>query len=231
VSYDSSTSNLRLYVNNVKVAHTFYEAATATGGNVTIGANSNTTTVGEHFKGDISFARMVHGARYRTDTIAPITNSNAITVESGAPLGTLDPNDQLSIRIFDSQVQTLDRFTSMVDRKPDRGFSSERAFDTVTFSSQAGYEKRRLKSRRSKRSYSLQYTNVTGVEKTAIENFYNARSGEFEAFSFDLSHINESGTITTRFDGTLKVQQVLSTGSQLTENFFTVSFNLKETFD
>ena len=74
-------------------------------------------------------------------------------------------------------------------------------------------------------------TNVTGVEKTAIENFYNARSGEFEAFSFDLSHINESGTITTRFDGTLKVQQVLSTGSQLTENFFTVSFNLKETFD
>jgi len=231
VSYDSSTQNLRLYVNNVKVAHTQYVAATATGGNVTIGANSNTTTVGEHFKGDISFSRMVHGARYRTDTIAPITSSNAITLESGAPLGTLDPNDQLSIRIFDSQVQTLDRFTSMSDRKPDKGFSSDRSFDTITFTSQAGYEKRRLKSRRSKRQYSLQYTNVTGIEKTAIENFYNARSGEFEAFSFDLSHINEAGTITTRFAGPLKVQQVLSTGSQLTENFYTVSFNLQETYD
>jgi hypothetical protein len=119
----------------------------------------------------------------------------------------------------------------MTDRKPDKGFSSDRSFDTITFTSQAGYEKRRLKSRRSKRQYSLQYTNVTGIEKTAIENFYNARSGEFEAFSFDLSHINEAGTITTRFAGPLKVQQVLSTGSQLTENFYTVSFNLQETYD
>ena len=69
------------------------------------------------------------------------------------------------------------------------------------------------------------------MEKTAIENFYNARSGEFEAFTFDLTHINESGTITTRFDGPLSVQQVHAAGDQLTENFYTVSFKLQETYD
>ena len=52
----------------------------------------------------------------------------------------------------------------------------------IIFNSQAGYEKRRLRSRRSKRNYNLQYTNITGIEKTAIENFYNARSGAFEPF-------------------------------------------------
>ena len=77
----------------------------------------------------------------------------------------------------------------------------------------------------------MSYTNVSGIEKNAIENFYNARSGEFEAFTFDLTHINEAGTITARFDGPLNVQQVHSAGSALTENFFTVSFNLQETYD
>ena len=104
-------------------------------------------------------------------------------------------------------------------------------FAVETFISHAGYEKRRLKSRRPTRNYDLQYTNITGVEKTAIENFYNARSGDFESFSFDLSHLNESGTITTRFDGPLSTTQILSSGSSLTENFYTVGFKLKETFD
>ena len=231
VSYDASTNNLRLYVNNVKVAHTGYVAATATGGNVSIGANSNTTTAGEFFNGDISFARMAHVARYRTDSHAPIVSSNAITVQSGAPLGSDYSGDSLSIRVYDSSVETLDRFTSMADRKPDRGITSSRAFDVTTFASQAGYEKRRLKSRRSKRSYELQYSSITGVEKTAIENFYNARSGEFESFSFDLSHINESGIITTRFAGPLQIEQSYSVGSRLIDNFYTVSFSLQEVFD
>ena len=150
---------------------------------------------------------------------------------SGAPLGSVSSEDTLSIRVFDAEIVTSDRFTSMADRKPDKGFTAERSFDTITFNSQAGYEKRRLRSRRSKRNYSLNYTNITGIEKTAIENFYNARSGEFEAFTFDLSHINESGTITTRFDGPLSVTQVLSTGANLTQNFYTVAFKLQETYD
>ena len=101
----------------------------------------------------------------------------------------------------------------------------------TTFASQAGYEKRRLRSRRSKRSYDIKYTSITGVEKTAIENFYNARSGEFESFSFDLSHINETGTITTRFQGPLSIEQTYSTGSRLIDNFYMVSFKLQEVFD
>ena len=119
----------------------------------------------------------------------------------------------------------------MTDRRPDKGISSSRTFDVNTFASQAGYEKRRLRSRRSKRDYNLTYTAITGVEKTAIENFYTARSGEFESFSFDLSHINETGTITTRFNGPLSIEQTYSTGALLTENFYTVSFSLQEVFD
>ena len=233
VSYEKNDQNLRLYVNNVKVAHTGFLASNSAAelaGNIIIGSNSNSASEGERFSGLIDFTRLSHSARYRSDGISPIINHTP-TVISGAPLGAVSSEDTLSIRVFDSEVSTLDRFNSMADRKPDKGFTAERAFDTITFNSQAGYEKRRLRSRRSKRNYNLQYTNITGVEKTAIENFYNARSGEFEAFTFDLSHLNESGTITTRFEGPLSVTQVLSTGSNLTQNFYTVAFKLQETYD
>ena len=229
VSYDRAQQNLRLFVNNVKVAHKNF-TANDFAGNVVIGANSNVAANGELFKGQIDFTRLSHSVRYRGTGHSPIV-SHTPTVISGAPLGSVDTSDTLSIRVFDSEVLTSDRFNSMADRKPDKGFSAERKFDTITFESQAGYEKRRLRSRRSKRSYNLSYTNVTGVEKTAIENFYNARSGEFEAFTFDLTHINEIGTITTRFDGPLSVDQVHSGGTALTENFYTVSFKLQETYD
>jgi len=46
-----------------------------------------------------------------------------------------------------------------------------------------------------------------------------------------LSHINETGTITTRFNGPLSIEQTYSTGALLTENFYTVSFSLQEVFD
>lgn len=229
VSYEKNTQNLKLYVNNVKVAHKNM-TATNFAGNVIIGANSNSASEGERFTGLIEFTRLAHAARYRAGGTAPIINHTP-TVISGAPLGAVDSDDTLSIRVFDSEVVSQDRFNSMADRRPDKGFSAQRKFDTIKFESQAGYEKRRLRSRRSRRSYDLSYTNITGIEKTAIENFYNARSGEFEAFTFDLTHINEIGTITTRFDGPLSVQQVHSAGSALTENFYTVSFKLQETYD
>ena len=229
VSYEKNTQNLKLYVNNVSVAHKNMTASDFNG-NVIIGSNSNTASEGERFTGLIEFTRLSHSARYRSGGIAPLVNYTP-TVISGAPLGAVDSDDTLSIRVFDSEVVTADRFNSMADRRPDKGFSAQRKFDTIKFESQAGYEKRRLRSRRSRRSYDLSYTNITGIEKTAIENFYNARSGEFEAFTFDLTHINEIGTITTRFDGPLSVQQVHSAGSALTENFYTVSFKLQETYD
>jgi hypothetical protein len=126
---------------------------------------------------------------------------------------------------------TTDSFTSMADRKPDRGYSSDREYNTILFETESGYEKRRLRSRRSKRTYDLQYTNVTGLEKYAIENFYAQRSGNFESFYLDLEHLNEAGTVRVRFDGALKIEHVLSAGSNVLQNFYTVSFTLKETYD
>ena len=235
LSYDKTTANLRLYVQNKLVKHVNYNPTITafTTGALTIGANDDVSggsaASQERYKGKIEYIRMADGARYRTATVNALTTT--ATVIGGAPLGAIDVADTLSIRIFDASVSVSDRFNSMIDRKPDKGFTTDKSFAVDTFTSQAGYEKRRLKSRRATRNYSLQYTNISGVEKTAVENFYNARSGEFESFSFDLSHLNESGTITTRFSGPLKISQVLSSGSSLTENFYTVSFDLKETFD
>jgi len=206
----------------------FMQSNVATEGDVGIGANSGGA---EKFTGNVSFVRMTESLLYSGTGHQPLLNTAVITKEAGAPLGAVDSGDTLTVRIFDSAVETIDRFTSMADRRPDTGIESSRTFDTIKFESQAGYEKRRLRSRRSKRTYTLTYTNVTGIEKQAIENFYIARSGEFESFSFDLSHINESGTITTRFEGPLQVNQVLSSGANLTQNFYTINFNLKEVYD
>lgn len=126
---------------------------------------------------------------------------------------------------------TTATFTSMADRKPDKGYNIQREYNTILFETESGYEKRRLRSRRSKRTYDLQYTNISGLEKYAIENFYSSRSGNFEAFYLNLEHLNESGTIRVRFDGPLKIDHVLSSGSNVLENFYTVSFTLKETYD
>ena len=168
--------------------------------------------------------------RYRTPEIAAVTDFTP-DILTGAPLGSIDASDSLSIRVFDGTVDTQDRFSSMADRKPDKGFSIDTTFDVATFSSQSGYEKRRLKSRRSKRQFQIQYSNLHGIGKRAIDDFYKARSGNFESFTFDLAHLSESGTATVRFEGPLKVQQVLSASSNLRDNFFSVSFTLNEVFD
>ena len=237
VSYDKVTSRLRLYVQNSLVGNVAYTPSVTkfSSGPLVIGANGavsgGSAASRERFKGKMEYMRFAKVAKLRGATAPGQAFPTTATVIGGAPLGSADIADTLSVRVFDAEVTETDRFNSMADRKPDVGFSTEKVFGVETFTSQAGYEKRRLKSRRPLRNYKLQYTNITGVERTAIENFYNARSGTFESFSFDLSHLNESGIITTRFDGALAITQVLSAGTALTENFFTVSFDLKETFD
>jgi hypothetical protein len=134
------------------------------------------------------------------------------------------PND--AVGLF-----TTDTFSSMADVKPDSGFTSAQEFNTIIFESESGYEKRRLRSRRPKRTYSLQYTNLTGLEKTAIERFYRERSGSFDSFNFDLAHINEVGTVRVRFEGSIKIDHILSTGANALQNYYTVSFDVKESFD
>ena len=85
--------------------------------------------------------------------------------------------------------------------------------------------------RRPKREFSLEYTNVSGLEKEAIEKFYDARQGIFESFFFDMTHINQAGTLITRFDGALDVSHNHSLDGTKQNNFYTVGFALKEVFD
>ena len=118
---------------------------------------------------------------------------------------------------------------SMSDRKPDRGYNTQTSFEVANFTSQAGYEARRLLSRRSKRTFNISYRNLRGVYKTAIENFYNARGGTWESFEFDLSYAGQSGIIFVRFDGPLTVTEVQTSFDEIND-FYNVSFNLKETF-
>lgn len=124
---------------------------------------------------------------------------------------------------------TIDTFASMADKKPDRGYSYDREYNVITFESEAGYERRSLRSRRPKRSYKLQYTNVSGLVRQAIENFYIARSGSLESFVLDLSHVGDTGTIYVRFDGALSITEVKS-GLSATQDVYNISFDLIETY-
>lgn len=117
----------------------------------------------------------------------------------------------------------------MSDRRPDRGFSTITELPVTRFTSQAGYEARRQLSRRSKRTFTLSYTNLSGPYKSAIENFYNARGGTWESFEFDLSYAGQNGIIFVRFEGPLTVTQVLTSLDEVND-FYNVSFNLQETF-
>lgn len=127
---------------------------------------------------------------------------------------------------------TVPGFSSMKDRKPDNEFSIDKEYSVSKWVSEAGYEKRRLKSRRPTRELELKYTNINGLQKEAIEKFYDARLGEWESFNLDLSHLSMSGTMRVRFEGKLKIEQVLSPGiTNILLNFYTVEFKLKETYD
>ena len=229
VSYNHADSNLALYVNNVRVDTTAFSVsnhAVMVDAPLQIG---NANVLAQDFSGHIDALRMSKSLKYKAAGITAMNTEP--TVIGGGALGSLQATDKLTIRNLGMSVVSLDRFNSMADRKPDTGFSTQETFASSVFTSQAGYEKRRLKTRRSKRNYSLTYSNISGIERTAIEEFYRARSGDFESFTFDLSHLNDSGTINARFDGSLDIQQVLSSGTTLTENFFTVSFKLQEVFD
>ncbi len=118
---------------------------------------------------------------------------------------------------------------TMTNKKPDRGYQITQQFNTAVFTSQVGYERRRQISRRPKRQFALQYTNINGGYKQAIENFFKDRGGDFDSFDFDLAYVGQSGTIQVRFEGNLSVTEVQTT-SALVTNIYTVSFNLIESF-
>ena len=140
----------------------------------------------------------------------------------------MDTPSELEIRVFDSNRTITDRCNNMADKRPDKGYGEERQFNVLPFETEAGYEKRRLRTRKVRRQYSLRYTNVSGMEKNAIRDFYDARFGSFEAFSFDLDHLNQTGTINVRFHEDLKIQHVFDAGTADIDKFYTIDFKLRE---
>lgn len=154
------------------------------------------------------------------------SNYNAVTFTTAPVSGA-----NVEIRAYSTVQQYTTRITDMRYKKPTNGYVAQNQYNVSKWSSQAGYEKRRLLSRRAKRSYQISYTNISGVERQAIENFYAARSGEYDTFTFDLTHINQSGTVRCRFNGPLEIQQVISRGTNITDNFYNIRFNLQEDFD
>lgn len=141
-------------------------------------------------------------------------------------------DEVLEIRYFDSGNNIYTRRTSMGSRKADKGFSYTRESEVKTSKFIAGYEKRRLVTRRMKRKWKFGYTNINGIEKEAIEAFYRERSGSFQAFSFDLSHLNEQGLVTVVFESPPDVTHVLSGSvNDITQNFYNVNMSFKEVDD
>ena len=139
------------------------------------------------------------------------------------------PSDSVSIRMLDTGSTIYTRKTTMADRRPDKGFSYMSEFSVKRIESISGFERTRLLSRRPKRSWDLSYTNITGVEKEAVQSFYNSRSGSYDSFIFDLDHINEQGSAIVRFDASIDMSHVLSAAAQdLYRNIWTIKFKLKE---
>ena len=215
-------TNIYLFVNGALGQTQVGSIGLAPTGNVSIGTQAESS---KYMNGNIDSLRYVASKAIHTEAFIPpvhaFTNYNE----------PLSDQDTLTIRVINPGAETVDRITSMIDRKPDKGYSGGQMFDVISQVSEAGYEKTRLRSRRVKRDYTLKYTNVTGIEKTAIEDFFKARYGSFETFLLDLTHLNETGTMSVKFDGALSISQVFSGGPEKINNFYTISFKLKEAYD
>ena len=128
------------------------------------------------------------------------------------------------VGVVDSNAYTL------IDRKPNRGFSIPKRYKNNIFVAQSGHEKRTNFSRRPKRTYALEYSNISGAYKTIIEQFYDARLGEFESFLLDLTYLGLIGSVLVRFDGDLQVTEVI-TNSTVSSSIYNVQFTLTETYN
>lgn len=154
--------------------------------------------------------------------------SSTLTTEGIDISPAVADTDTIHIKAFVASYNQTIRCNSMENRKPDKGFNYSREFAVSSFQSVAGYEKTRLMSRKSKRKWTLTYTNITGIHMKAIDNFYISQNGPFETFIFDLSHLSETGTALVKFDGTLNIAQNHVLGINDVDKYYTVSFGLKE---
>ena len=131
VSYNHADSNLALYVNNVRVqtnAFSVSNHAVMVDAPLQIG---NANLLAQDFSGHVDALRMSKSLKYNSATIQPANTEP--TVMGGGALGSIDKSDNLSIRTFGMTATTLDRFNSMADRKPDKGFVTDETFSVATF--------------------------------------------------------------------------------------------------
>ena len=135
VSYNHADSNLALYVNNVRVqtnAFSVSNHAVMVDAPLQIG---NANVLAQDFSGHIDALRMSKSLKYKAAGISAMITEP--TVIGGGALGSLQATDKLTIRSFGMSVTSLDRFNSMVDRKPDTGFSTQEQFSSSIFTSES----------------------------------------------------------------------------------------------
>ena len=112
------------------------------------------------------------------------------------------------------------------NRHPDKNIGiTNNHYTSVNQQFGGGYERRILRTRRTKRKYTLRYTKVESDVKEKIEIFYSDRNGDFESFTLNLSHIHETGTVLVRFEGGLNITLIDTVGAT---NYYDVSFTLVE---
>ncbi len=143
-------------------------------------------------------------------------------------------NNTIDIRIFDSASTSFtDRCSTLIEKKPDKGFSVSKDFTFSQFESQVGYKKTRLISRKPNRTWNFKYTNVNGLQKDAIETFQDSRFGGFETFELDLSHLLDpnGGIVRVKFAAPIINTLVASKGVNLIDQFYTVSIRMQEQDD
>ena len=115
----------------------------------------------------------------------------------------------------------------MQNRNPDVNSEATTKNDVEIFTFEGGYERRRQVSRRRQRTFTLRYNRIPQELFDGIQNFYNDRGGEFESFSFDLSHIERTGSVNVRFSGELNHTFFNKIGDT---NIYDISFTLIEVF-
>ena len=101
-------------------------------------------------------------------------------------------------------------------------FTEKIDFKTLVSAFENGYEQRRRKWAHGKRSFSLKYNVLTYNETDTLYDFYIARNGTYDAFSF--VNPNDNQTYTVRFtDDQMSFdhfsQAICSTGLNMVEVF------------
>lgn len=253
INYSNVTFSGPLYASNltlkvVSVPSSFFIWETYLDTAVTTYSNSTPVTIRSN-------VYVVNGTRttFALPLISNTTNKDSIIVtRSGVtqsqseftfPSATLDiygidmaeaplTNEVLEIRVFDSGRQKYVRRSGLGGRKADRGYSYTREADVKTTKFIAGYEKRRLNTRRLRRKWNFTYTNINGLDKEAIDSFYLSRNGTYESFTFDLSHLNESGLATVVFDTPPQITNVLAASADdLSQNYYNITMQFREVDD